>query len=675
MNMKNLFVGAVFFILSSLAINAATITVTNTKDSGAGSLRHAIASAASGDDIEFSVTGTITLTSGELVIDKNLAIQGPGASQLSISGNNASRVFYINAGVTAELGFVTIRDGRANDGAGITNAGTLEVSGSTLSRNSAVYAGGIRNFSTLTLINTRISGNTAQEADGGIGNNGTMTVTNSTLSGNLAGGGGAIWNGGGMTVTNSTISGNRAIGGGGSYYDLDGGAIYNEGGTITLYNSSISGNTAIRGGGIYTTYSDDFGNARLQATNSTISVNEGGGIFSSVSYETLTNTIVAGNTGPQGDISGAIEVANYNLIGNAASSGGITNGVNGNIVGVDPLLGPLQNNGGATWTHELLAGSPAIDNGLNRLVSPLVPAMDQRGTGFARIRDGNGDGRPMADIGAFEVQSGATGFRTARYDFDGDGRSDIAVFRPSDKVWYLDRSTAGFSATQFGLSTEKIAPADFDGDGETDLSVYRDGVWYWLSSSNGTVAIYQFGVATDIPVPADFTGDGRAELAIYRGGVWWLHDLARDQNTDIQFGTATDTPVAADYDGDGRADQAVYRNGEWQQNRSSQGYTVVNFGLATDRLVPADYDGDGKTDPAVYRDGTWYLLRSSQGVTAFQFGISSDIPAPADYDGDGKTDAAVYRNGVWYLLRSSGGAAVQSFGLTGDTPVPAAFVP
>ena len=266
--------------------------------------------------------------------------------------------------------------------------------------------------------------------------------------------------------------------------------------------------------------------------------------------------------------------------------------------------------------------------------------------------------------------------RTA-FDFDGDGRADISVFRPSDRVWYLNQSTAGFSATQFGLSTDKITPADYDGDGKTDITVFRDGIWYWLNSSNGAFNAIEFGIADDIPVAADFTGDGRAELAVYRGGNWWTFNLTNSQVNTIQFGISNDKPVVADYDGDGRADQAVYRgNGEWHLNRSSLGYTVVQFGLATDKPVASDYDGDGKADVAVYRNGTWYLLQSSNGFTAFQFGIASDISVPADFDGDRRSDAAIYRGGVWWILQSTDGNARNvQFGLANDMPVSAAFIP
>ncbi len=99
-----------------------------------------------------------------------------------------------------------------------------------------------------------------------------------------------------------------------------------------------------------------------------------------------------------------------------------------------------------------------------------------------------------------------------KYDFDGDGLADISVFRPSNGVWYLNRSTQGFYATQLGISTDKLAPAAFAGDGKTDIAVFRDGVWYWINSLNGTFNTVQFGLPDDIPVSADYDSDGRAEI-------------------------------------------------------------------------------------------------------------------------------------------------------------------
>jgi len=277
----------------------------------------------------------------------------------------------------------------------------------------------------------------------------------------------------------------------------------------------------------------------------------------------------------------------------------------------------------------------------------------------------------------------AVAARKTPFDYDGDGKADVSVFRPSNGVWYLLNSQTGFSAVQFGIATDRIVPADYDGDGKTDIAVYRDNTWYLQRSALGFASV-QFGTAGDIPFPADFDGDGKSELVVYRPstGNWYTLNLVNNAFTSAQFGTAEDKPVAADYDGDGRADYAVYRpsNGVWYIQRSRDGFSAVQFGVASDKPVVGDYDGDGRADQAVYRpdNGTWYINRSGQGFTSVQFGISTDLPAPADYDGDGKTDVAVFRpsnGGNWYINRSAQGFASVQFGASGDKPTPNAFVP
>ncbi len=276
-------------------------------------------------------------------------------------------------------------------------------------------------------------------------------------------------------------------------------------------------------------------------------------------------------------------------------------------------------------------------------------------------------------IGARIMTINQVGISVANFDFDGDGRSDISVYR--NGTWYLLQSTNGFAATQFGLATDKITPADFDGDGKTDITVFRDGVWYILQSSNAQFFSVQFGSANDIPVPADYDGDGRAELAVFRNGIWFTLNLTTNQTTVFQFGVANDKPVVADYDADGTADFAVFREGIWYLRRSTLGFAAIPFGNSTDKPIVGDFDGDGKSDLSVYRNGEWHILTNFQNYSVTNFGLSSDIPVAADYDGDGKTDIAVFREGTWYLLRSTQGFAVTQFGLANDKPVPNAFLP
>lgn len=302
--------------------------------------------------------------------------------------------------------------------------------------------------------------------------------------------------------------------------------------------------------------------------------------------------------------------------------------------------------------------------------------------GFSFAHSGLGISRSV-------VSQENTVFKNGIYsDFTNDGRSEIAVYRPGDGVWYqLDSRNNNFSAFKFGISTDKLAPADYDGDGKTDRAVVRDGVWYIDQSANGQVRYANFGVAGDLPRPGDFDGDGKADIGVFRPstGTWYFLRSITGQFDGIKFGQAGDVPMLGDYDADGKTDFTVFRpsNGVWYIYRSSDNQVQANvFGLNGDVPLNGDFHGDSKSDIAVFRpsDRTWYIAWPTgvpaQNFDAIPFGLSTDTPVPADYDNDGKTDVAVYRNGNWWILQSGNGqVSATQFGLGSDKPVPAAYQP
>jgi len=291
----------------------------------------------------------------------------------------------------------------------------------------------------------------------------------------------------------------------------------------------------------------------------------------------------------------------------------------------------------------------------------------------------------LTRVGIARIKLPGAAFTTL-FDFDGDGKTDFAVFRASSGAWYrINSSTGNSDGRLFGLPTDRIVPGDYDGDGRADIAVWRpaSGQWFILKSTSGELTVQQFGANGDVPLAADYDGDGRDDLAVFRPstGNWYILGSASGFRA-VQFGVSTDAPVIGDFDGDSKADIAVWRpsNGTWYILPSGGGFSAVSFGTNGDVPVTGDYDGDGKTDYAVYRpsNNTWYLLRSAQGFASAQFGASGDRPVAGDYDGDGRTDIAVYRpsNSTWYIAQSSNNAVKsQAFGADGDTPIPAAYLP
>ncbi len=270
-------------------------------------------------------------------------------------------------------------------------------------------------------------------------------------------------------------------------------------------------------------------------------------------------------------------------------------------------------------------------------------------------------------------------YNNHRFDFFGDGKTDLTVFRPSSGNWYIQTSENQYQTVNWGIASDIIVPADYTGDGKSDIAVWRpsNGVWY-IQNYFGSPKFVQFGINGDIPVPSDYDGDGFHDLAVYRPstGVWYILNTSNSQTVAIQFGLAEDVPTIGDFDGDGKADIAVWRpsTGVWYRlNSSDNSFYAFQFGLSEDKPVAADFDGDGKTDISVFRPstGVWYRINSSNNsFYAEQFGLTEDLPVAADYDGDGKADIAVWRpsTSIWYIQQSTAGFTAKYFGLSEDKP-------
>jgi hypothetical protein len=421
-----------------------TYVVDRLTDTGAGSglagdLFYCLEHAADGDAVTFGVTGTIS--SRGFGIAHNISIEGPGPGLLTVDGPGSiplGPVFYVTGGAMASISGLTISHGYYQGG-GIHNEGTLAVSNCVISDNigddegSELFlaaGGGLFNSGVLTVSNCTISHNHGGPTGGGIANYGMLTLSNSTVADNLAtydqgANGGGIDNEGTLAVVNSIVSNNYAYNGDGggianalrvasatlmvsnstvSGNSAGGGGGISNSGTLTLSNSTVSGNSALGGfgsglgGGILTASTVSITNVTLTANRAGV---HGGGLYVSPGSPVLHNTLVAGNFRgtTRDDVYGALNSGgDYNLIGDGTGMTGLSDGVNGNLVGsaaapVDPLLGPLQDNGGPTQTHALLAGSPALNAG-----DPAqLGVADQRGV----VRSGG------VNIGAYQASASA----------------------------------------------------------------------------------------------------------------------------------------------------------------------------------------------------------------------------------------------------------------------------
>ncbi|MEP7288177.1 MAG: choice-of-anchor Q domain-containing protein [Chloroflexota bacterium] len=620
------------------------------------SLREAVLTAPDGAVINFAagLTGIIIL-GDQITINQNITINGPGATILTISGNNSSRIFYINTHIFVHINGLTFING---------------VSKNYPSLGGAIYDTGYD----LTITDCIFHDDKASDVGGAIASDGGfLSIIESVFYNNSSNNyGGAIYSHANTgIIKNNTFYNNSSNRSGGAIaiISLSGYSI-----PFPISNNTFNDNKAVGGGAIYA-FTDFTGGAWPLAVNDTIVGNQGG-----VFGVTLQNSIIAYNTGWNCD---TVRDGGHNL----QYPG---NGCGAAIPILDPKVSPLQDNGGSTQTMALQPGSPAIDTGDSAICAAApVNNLDQRGV--ARPIDGGSGLGSICDIGAYEAPAGTSLNPTF---------TPTSTITPSQTPTIAATSTSTLTPSRTPTRTPTktrtpIGTVTPPASANDTIGVFRpSSATFYLRNTNTTGPAditTTLGLSSDLPIVGDWNGDGIDTVGVYRSSTGQF--FLRDSNVPgapivytFTLGAPGDLPMAGDWNGSGKGGVGVFRptNGLiYLKNNLTTGFADYQMvlGIPGDRPVAGDWDGNGIDSPGVFRPSntTFYLTNqvcNCSPIANFQatLGISGDSPFAGDWDGDGASGIGVFRptNGLIYLknVPITGFADLSfTFGIANDKPL------
>lgn len=604
-------------------------------------------------------------------------IGGPGAGQGNVVSGNSTGISIWGAGTEQNIVAGNFIGTDAAGTGSVPNTGPgVDIQGGAKSNTIGGSTAGTRNVISgnagagLRIAGSGTSLNTVAGNYLGLAGNGTAVLANThdnvqiyagatdnVLGGTTAGAGNVIAGSAsnGVNIQQAGTTGNRVLGNV-IGRNAAGGAAGNGGSGVTIF----AGATGNRIGGT------EPGAGNVIANNDSAGVM----IFESSATNAIRGNAILGNDGLGIDLiaggfsgvtandpgdadTGANALQNYPVITSAAGGAiGVSfDGAASTTLVIDvfsnPAADPSGHGEGATFLGTANLTTDAAGKATGTISVQPAPAGSSV-TATATDPAGNTSEFSLAKVATAPVQASA--------DFDGDGNTDISVYRPTTGQWFVQ----GQSPVSFGTTGDLPVPADYDGNGTTDIAVFRPSVGGWYRSAGPTTF---FGLSGDVPVPCDYDGDGDADVAVFRPSVggWY-----RDGAPTTFFGLAGDIPVPADYDADGDCDVAVFRPsvGGWYRS----GGPTTFFGLGGDVPVPANYDGSPGADVAIYRPsvGGWY---HAGGGPAQFLGLATDVPVPGAYGGAG-AQRAVFRpsTGAWFVQSQP----TVFFGAAGDVALPLA---